>query len=350
MTHYRTAGEQISLIMPLIFFLTNILFREINYLYVDFSIWWIFLFLAYPIAHILQFTINNKITYYIYHSVILSTLLEIFFILSRVVGYLVDIVFGFQMSIKIVFVWAIIFFIINYLYYYLIPTKKILVKTKKLKEKKRIVQISDTHAFGAMSTIFLSKIVNKIIKQKPDMVFITGDLFDYYGLPAKDSLKSFEKINTPIYYIHGNHERVLLQKHADELLENSCIVSLVNQEIKYNEFQIIGIYDGKTKYLKTEILKQKIDKELYSIVLQHKPRNVKYIAKKGVDLMLSGHTHAGQCFPLDVLLRFRWRYLTGLYKEKEMVLNVSRGTGARSFPLRLFVRNELTVIDLEPEK
>lgn len=62
-----------------------------------------------------------------------------------------------------------------------------------------------------------------------------------------------------------------------------------------------------------------------TILLSHKPQGVHDAAIAGVGLMLSGHTHGGQIWPFDYLVKRNFPYLEGLYKVDNMHLIVSRG-------------------------
>jgi len=94
----------------------------------------------------------------------------------------------------------------------------------------------------------------------------------------------------------------------------------------------------------------KIDMEKPSIMLYHLPREIKTVAKAGIGLQLSGHTHAGQMFPFNYLVRLMFKYMHGIYKYDGTYLHVSSGTGTWGPPMRLGSRCEITVIILKSGK
>ena len=71
------------------------------------------------------------------------------------------------------------------------------------------------------------------------------------------------------------------------------------------------------------------------ILLAHQPVTFLEAQQKGVDLQLSGHTHGGQMFPFNYLVRLAQPYIAGLYQKGDSQLYVSCGTGYWGPPMRL---------------
>ena len=70
-------------------------------------------------------------------------------------------------------------------------------------------------------------------------------------------------------------------------------------------------------------------------------------AKAGVNLMLSGHTPAGQIWPLGWFVRLVQPYVQGLHKHDfQTYIYVNRGTGYVGPPMRLPQPPELTLVSL----
>ena len=78
----------------------------------------------------------------------------------------------------------------------------------------------------------------------------------------------------------------------------------------------------------------------------HNPVGVEYINQQRVDLVLSGHTHAGQVFPATFIAKFVFPYNKGLHKYKNTYIYVSQGAGTFILPMRLGTFNEITLIRL----
>jgi uncharacterized protein len=82
------------------------------------------------------------------------------------------------------------------------------------------------------------------------------------------------------------------------------------------------------------------------ILLAHQPRSAFAAQDAGFDLQLSGHTHGGQYFPFNVLVRLFQPFVAGLHRLEAMWLYVSRGTGYWGPPLRFGAPSEITLIEL----
>ena len=120
---------------------------------------------------------------------------------------------------------------------------------------------------------------------------------------------------------------------------------------KNGEVEIIGISDSLDKaYVGKVLPKIKRTKKKFQVLLYHKPLGYLAAQRSGVDLMLSGHTHAGQFFPLHVIVRMMFKYPWGTHKIENMIFHTSPGSETFIWPLRLGSTNELTHIKLIPKK
>src|SRR5436309_1616365 len=84
------------------------------------------------------------------------------------------------------------------------------------------------------------------------------------------------------------------------------------------------------------------------VLLAHQPRSAFAAQAAGYDLQLSGHTHGGQYFPFNLLVRLFQPFVAGLHRLESMWLYVSRGTGYWGPPLRLGAPAEITLLELQP--
>ena len=82
------------------------------------------------------------------------------------------------------------------------------------------------------------------------------------------------------------------------------------------------------------------------VLLAHQPKSAFAAQDAGFDLQLSGHTHGGQFFPFNLLVRLFQPFVAGLHRLEAMWLYVSRGTGYWGPPLRLGAPSEITLIEL----
>jgi len=82
------------------------------------------------------------------------------------------------------------------------------------------------------------------------------------------------------------------------------------------------------------------------VLLAHQPRAFFEAARLGVDLQLSGHTHGGQLFPFNFLVKLQQPYVAGLHRQDDAQIYVSQGTGYWGPPMRLGAPAEITEIRL----
>jgi len=229
--------------------------------------------------------------------------------------------------------------------------KRITIKSNKITKPVKIIQISDLHIGAAHKKNFLHRIIEKINKEKPDITVITGDLIDGKHKYKDGYFDELKKINSSVYMVIGNHERMTGMNMVNDLLKNSNVIMLRNNKIELNEITLFGIDDtDKKKEIITNLKKLKPNEKKYNILLYHKPVKFKQARKQGINLMLTGHTHAGQILPLTLLQKLFFRKVQGIKRRKNFVLYVSPGTGWWGPPMRLGSRNEITIFNIEPDK
>lgn len=221
--------------------------------------------------------------------------------------------------------------------------------TGEVKKPFRFALITDAHAGAVHGKRYLQLIVDRIKQEQSlDAVCISGDLVDGPGKLPDDLLKPLDEINVPVLYSFGNHEEYVGEQEVARVLKGRKITSLRSQYHDFKEVRVIGVDDSEDK---KQVLKEtsgltKIDS--YNILLYHRPDGLVDAAKNGVNLMLSGHTHNGQIFPFNLLVRLRFPRKKGWYTHGNTKLYVSTGTGTWGPPMRLGSRSELTFITVLP--
>ena len=229
--------------------------------------------------------------------------------------------------------------------------KDIEIPIEGLKEKIHIVQITDIHIGPVRELKFVQKMIDICNQQNPDLIFITGDLFDGSSQIHDEIIKTLNKFNTPVFMITGNHDYFQGIDEVYQALERTKIRILNNQKINFNDLQVIGVgYSFQSRYLETSLSKIDFERDKPTVLLYHLPRELEAAHKAGVDLQLSGHTHNGQIFPFKYLVKLQFPYIGGLYQYKNTTLYVSQGTGTWGPPMRLGSRCEVTNIYLNPKK
>lgn len=227
------------------------------------------------------------------------------------------------------------------------------LEQKSNNKKLRAVAISDIHLGYGTGIKALERYVELINSQKPDIVLIAGDLIDNSIKPLLD--KPFDKvlntINAPlgIYMVPGNHEYISDINKVEKYLEKTSIVMLRDSVITLpNGVQIIGRDDrSNAKRKPLSDLLSLTNREQPTIVIDHQPYKLATADSLKVDMLLCGHTHHGQVFPLNLLTNKLYEQSHGYRKWSHTHIWVSSGLSLWGPPFRIGTISDLAVIELQ---
>ena len=134
-----------------------------------------------------------------------------------------------------------------------------------------------------------------------------------------------------------------------ERLQSLGVEVLRNRALEADGIQFIGIDDhGDPEQVARVLPFIEVSRELYSILLYHRPHGLEAAHRHGIDLKLSGHTHAGQIVPFHMAVNRVFEYTRGLYQHDNTWLYVNEGTGTWGPTLRLGTRSEITLFEISP--
>ncbi|HCX87851.1 MAG TPA: hypothetical protein DG761_07485 [Gammaproteobacteria bacterium] len=223
--------------------------------------------------------------------------------------------------------------------------KRLEFHDSRLTGRYRLVQISDVHV-GSRSVGLLRNIVATINALHPDLIVITGDFLDAKRVGSQD-IAPLKDLRAPVYFSIGNHERYAGLDRVVPMLEDAGVVVLRSQSVNIAELQLIGIDDAEDQgQVRRELGNIDLDQRCFKVLLYHRPLGWDAAVSSGIDLMLCGHTHNGQIFPFNWLVRRQFKKIHGLHTQSNCHLYVSPGTGTWGPAMRLGSRNEVTCIDL----
>lgn len=191
------------------------------------------------------------------------------------------------------------------------------IETEKDVKNLRVALIADSHIGTTFDGKGFAKHLKKIEKENPDILIIAGDFVDD-GTSRKDMLaatKALGDFSTKygIYFAFGNHDKGYYNPAkrgftgADLVreLERNGVKVLEDETDEITEnMQVIGRKDasefmrGGRRMAMSELL-ENMQKNNFMLVVDHQPNDYKNQAESEVDLVLSGHTHGGQLFPLN---------------------------------------------------
>ncbi len=220
---------------------------------------------------------------------------------------------------------------------------------------KKVVQLSDIHLGMTYHQNFLSQIVVKANSVQPDLVVITGDLFDGTDNTDLDSLTAplnNLKSKRGTYFINGNHETYLGLDKVKKTLGKTSVKMLNDEVFDLSGLKLIGL-SYPERDLKKDVLAtlQSLKPQFFgspNILLYHSPTNITEFTENGINLQLSGHTHLGQIFPFNFITKLIYHgYDYGLHSIGNYTLYTSSGIGTWGPAMRTNSTPEIVVITLK---
>lgn len=203
----------------------------------------------------------------------------------------------------------------------------------------RMAYVSDVH-LSTLSKGKLERLVDEVSNKDYDIFVIDGDLIDEFSKDSKtqEVIAKLGTIKTKygLYYVEGNHD--LLNNKRRSYLTDSGFQVLEDESILIdNNFYLLGRRDLKDKERgNLNNLTYTLDKPI--ILLDHQPNVIKNMDPR-VIIQLSGHTHAGQIWPLGYFLKY------GYYEDKRLI--VSSGVGTWHNPVRTSKYSEIVEVNIK---
>jgi predicted MPP superfamily phosphohydrolase len=222
----------------------------------------------------------------------------------------------------------------------------------------RIVQLSDLHIGPLRGRRFAAALVARVNSRSADLVAITGDLVD--GNVERLASEVFPLAGLEsrhgTFFVSGNHEYfsridpwlALVRDLGWRVLRNERVT------IRHGEagLDVAGVDDHLAHHYGNghgqDVAAALDGRDLARpvVLLAHHPNAFEEASELGVSLQLSGHTHGGQIWPFQYLVRLSTPYVAGVFRRGRSTLYVSRGTGFWGPPMRLFHPGEITEITL----
>jgi predicted MPP superfamily phosphohydrolase len=223
-------------------------------------------------------------------------------------------------------------------------------------EQLHVVMIFDIH-LSSIDDKREKRIIDVVSRLNPDIVLIPGDIVDnMMAFDQREMARDFQKIKSRygVYASLGNHDYLNGDlAYLTDCLREAGITVLRDSRVKVGEsLYIVGREDeswesatGKRRLELAEIMRG-INRELPVILLDHRPIDLEEARDAGVDLQLSGHTHKGQFFPVNLFTRRIFETDYGYLKTGTLQLIVSSGAGTWGPPIRIGSSCEVVDITL----
>jgi predicted MPP superfamily phosphohydrolase len=224
----------------------------------------------------------------------------------------------------------------------------------------RVVMITDTHYGPIDRARWSAAVVDRVNDLGADVVCHVGDIADgtVAVREAQASPLASVRAASARVYVTGNHEYFSEAQGWLDYMESIGWAALHNRHIVVerggDRLVVAGVDDataaasgvhGHGANLKAALAGA--DRALPVLLLAHQPKQVPHAVRAGVDLQISGHTHGGQIWPFNFLVRLDQPVVQGLSRHGERTqLYTSRGTGFWGPPFRVFAPSEITLLTL----
>ena len=231
---------------------------------------------------------------------------------------------------------------------------EITVKTEKslgTNQELKVLLVSDLHIGYGIKRKELDGWVKTLNAEKADVILLAGDLIDRFTRPLEEE-KMYESLNNlqaryGVYMALGNHDILgsldenfsFLQKTNINVLRDTAV--LVD-----SSFYIVGRDDFSYRNRKplNDIVKD-IDYNKPIILIDHQPNNLGEAAENNIDLQVSGHTHDGQVFPINLIEKLIFEQKYGYLKKENTHYYISSGLGIWGGKFRIGSHSEYVVIN-----
>ena len=221
------------------------------------------------------------------------------------------------------------------------------------------MQISDLHVGPHTPRRYLAAVARAVRDARPDLIAITGDQVDDYARDGAHFAEAFAGLSAPlgVFAIPGNHDVYAGWSAVRAGLEAMGITVLVNDALQLargeGRFWLAGTGDpaGRGGEAAPDLARTlaPVPEGAFTIVLAHNPALWPALARSGVHLTLSGHTHHGQLS----IPRLGWslaspflEHAMGTHRLGESLLYVNPGTNYWGLPFRIGALPEVTVLTL----
>ena len=186
----------------------------------------------------------------------------------------------------------------------------------------RIAQLSDIHVGNLTPVSHVRSAIAAANAAKPDLIVLTGDYVCWrrheVGMAAEqlgglDAPRVLAVLGNHDYFVWGSGVRSALERHGYEVLRNQTTVA----RVRGAPLAMIGVDDPVSRHDDLDASFAGAPHGVARVVLCHAPDRAPAIARRGADLVLSGHTHGGQIYVKGITDRIMKRvglnFRRGLY-------------------------------------
>lgn len=262
-----------------------------------------------------------------------------------------------QLGVRLLMMGAFVGMIAMGLYNAYTPVVRHLTVTvnQPLTSPMKIAMVSDLHLGSLFGNRELDLLTNVVKQEKAQLLLIPGDVMDdnteqYDKKGMQPHLQNLVKaLPLGVYATLGNHDLFGHDVEIRKALQQAGVHVLIDEKaLVNNQLWLVGRLDDlvETRKPTAEILPTHIDKPV--ILLDHRPSDIDKNVKLPIDLQVSGHTHNGQIFPANFIVKLLNTVGYGHQRINQTDVLVSSGYGFWGIPFRLGSQSEIWIIDLMP--
>lgn len=241
----------------------------------------------------------------------------------------------------------------------------------------KLGQISDIHSGSFYNKKAVAGGVDMLLKEKPDLIFFTGDIVNSVATEMRDYQDLFSKVKAPlgVFSSLGNHDygdymnwrdEGARQKNFDDIVATHKnmgwdLLRNENRRLKVNgeEIGILGVENWSAisrfgKRGRLDLATKNTEDLPVKLLLSHDPSHwrAEVLSYPDIDAMFAGHTH-GMQFGVRTEniqwspIQYIYKEWAGHYQEGAQQLYVNVGYGFLGYPGRLGILPEITIFELK---
>ncbi|HZF22286.1 MAG TPA: metallophosphoesterase [Burkholderiales bacterium] len=223
-----------------------------------------------------------------------------------------------------------------------------------------IVQITDIHVGATIKNGYVSRIVDAVNELNADMIAVTGDMVDGSVGRLAPHTEPLGRLSARYgaFFVTGNHEYYSGAHAWIAEMRRLGLLVLLNEHVVLEHFGesvvVAGVTDLSAHHFDPAHRSDPMaaiagaPEQAVKLLLAHQPRLAFAAAQAGFHLQLSGHTHGGQFFPWNFVVKLFEPFSAGLHRLDQLWVYVSRGTGYWGPPKRFGAPSEITHLTLVP--
>jgi hypothetical protein len=221
---------------------------------------------------------------------------------------------------------------------------------KPLDKPLTLVLASDLHVGYGNRREELSRWIDLINAEHPDLVCFGGDIVDMRLRPIREGgyAQEFQRLEAPVFAVLGNHEHFEDLKGSERFYADAGISLLKDAKAQFQGMTIIGREDRSSRQRKPlSELAGTLDG--FTLLLDHQPVRLEEAEEAGIDFQFSGHTHHGQVWPLSWITNLMFEKAHGYHSRGNSRYYVSSGLGIWGPKIRVGTRSEYLVLHIKPK-